>query len=182
MQLRSDIQLSTLIQAMTNVIIPAIDSENQLAQEQAQLMVGMLQLMSCQLPLQYRFDRDELTRLIEYSEQLVNTGSQCALSGNVKADFEQLAKRSDDSQRLLQRCDADPAELHIAVRQLREDISQVVKSVSSKGDIDLIGHVENIVLELSRDQLVRDRALLVVQGWEPDPEALPDINELLNGV
>ncbi|MGQ0622999.1 MAG: hypothetical protein ACT4QA_24340, partial [Panacagrimonas sp.] len=65
MQLRSEIQLTSMLKAMKDVVIPAIDPANRLAIEQSQLIVGMLGLMQHQLPIQFKFDRDELGRLVD---------------------------------------------------------------------------------------------------------------------
>lgn len=177
MQLRSEIQLATMMRSMKDVVIPAIEPGNQLAQEQAQLIMGMLNLMSRQLPLQYRFDRDELTRLIDYTDRLATHGGQ---NPSLKNDFQALSQAAESARQLLSGCGTDPAELHRAIKQLRENISELVKSVSAVGDDTLMSSIEPVILELSREQLLRDRSLLLDQGWEPEPESIPDIETLLS--
>jgi len=70
MQLSTEIQLSTIIRAMKDAVIPAVDAKNKLAMQQAQMVVGLLNLMSHQLPVQCRFDRDELQRLVTSAQSL----------------------------------------------------------------------------------------------------------------
>ena len=70
MQMRPEVQIAAMIKAMKDVVIPAVAGTNKLAEEQAKLVVGMLSLMAYQLPLQFRFDRDELARLVETSAAL----------------------------------------------------------------------------------------------------------------
>ncbi|MEH6758555.1 MAG: hypothetical protein V7676_13740 [Parasphingorhabdus sp.] len=72
MQLRPEIQIKTIIKAMVDVVMPTLQPDNQLAAEQSQLIVGILQLMEKQLPVQYLFDRDELTRLTETAKTLTS--------------------------------------------------------------------------------------------------------------
>ena len=177
MQLRSEIQLATMMRSMKDVVIPAIEPGNQLAQEQAQLIMGMLNLMSRQLPLQYRFDRDELTRLIDYTDRLATHSGQ---NPSLKNDFQALSQAAESARQLLSGCGTDPAELHRAIKQLRENISELVKSASAVGDDTLMSSIEPVILELSREQLLRDRSLLLDQGWEPEPESIPDIETLLS--
>jgi hypothetical protein len=39
--------------------------------------------------------------------------------------------------------------------------------------------MRGIVLAMSKEQLLRDRSWLLMQGWEPDPKSIPPIAELL---
>ncbi|MCK9285355.1 MAG: hypothetical protein M0P39_13860, partial [Rhodocyclaceae bacterium] len=61
MDLRPALQVQTVIKAMTDVVLPAVDPNNKLAQEQARLVIGMLHLVMQRQPLMYRYDRDELS-------------------------------------------------------------------------------------------------------------------------
>src|ERR1700756_539308 len=70
MQMRPAVQIKSMVKAMTDVVLPAIDPANKLAQEQARLVIGMLGLMAQQLPLQFRFDCDELARLLQLAAAL----------------------------------------------------------------------------------------------------------------
>ena len=47
------------------------------------------------------------------------------------------------------------------------------------GDKAALALVESTILSLSKEQLLRDRSLMLPQGWEPDPKAVPAIEELL---
>ena len=39
--------------------------------------------------------------------------------------------------------------------------------------------MKKATLAMSREQLLRERAWVITQGWEPDPKAVPPIEELL---
>ena len=88
MQLRADIQLQTAIRALTEVVAPAVDAGNALAVEQLQVVIGMLHLMAVRLPLQVRYDCDELARLLELSKalsaELDDDGHQGTISALVR--------------------------------------------------------------------------------------------------
>ena len=71
MQLRYEIALAAMMKSMTDVVIPAVDGKNDLAVQQANLVVGLLNLLAQQLPQQFRFDRDELQRLLVAREVLL---------------------------------------------------------------------------------------------------------------
>ena len=50
MDLRPSLQVQTVIKAMTDVVLPAVDPNNKLAQEQARLVIGMLHLVAQRQP------------------------------------------------------------------------------------------------------------------------------------
>ena len=176
MQLRSEIQLITMIRAMKDTVIPAVDVGNDLAVQQAQIIVGMLNLMVHQLPMQFRFDRDELQRLTAAAQKLSQLKSQDpAISEAAK----QLASCRSEAAAVLDRCATDPAELTIAVRDMREATSVLVTATERGKDKAALELVEKIVLGLSKEQLKRDRSLMLPLGWEADPSLIPAIDSLL---
>lgn len=177
MQLRSEIQLASVLKAMKDVIIPAIDPDNRLAVEQAQLVTGMLGLMQHQLPLQYRFDRDELKRLVELLQGLKVI---CDLDPALELLLGKYKGVITESRAVLDASGVDPAQLHETVRRLREVVGDVVSVANEHASEPARQRIERDVLELSREQLLRDRALVAPQGWEPDPAGLPSIHSLLS--
>ena len=42
MQMRPDIQIQSMIKALTDVVLPAVDADNKLAHEQTRLVIGLL--------------------------------------------------------------------------------------------------------------------------------------------
>ena len=173
MQLRSEIQITSIIKAMVDVVLPALDPENKLAVEQGQLVVGMLRLMETQLPLQFRFDRDELQRLLGAAAELE------AICQSEATD--ELAMARARSSGTLANCTIDPAELHQAIGTMRTAIGDTIYAVGTNStDESVVARAEKCVLKLSREQLLRDRSLLISQGWELDPDGLTPIEELLS--
>lgn len=176
MQLRPEIQITAIIKAMKDVVIPAVDSDNKLAVEQAQLIVGLLNLMAYQLPRLYRFDRDELKRLLDGASELATLRSR---DPAIMAAARQLFTCQETARRVLDRCTADPAELTDAVRDMRQATGALMSAAAKGADPATLTWIEKAVLDLSREQLLRDRSLLLPQGWEPNPAAVPDIDTLL---
>lgn len=176
MQLRQDLQLATMIKTMTDVIIPAIPGEHSLAIEQSRLIVGMLSLMTRQSDVQYSFDCDELQRLIRVADKLERI---CADQSTVRQALDQLFEKRAIGCDVLRQCGATPSELHRSVRGLRTAITQLTADVVASCSRDQQIRVETTkaVLEFSREQCLRDRALMQPQGWEKSP--LPLIDDLL---
>lgn len=177
MQMRPEIQITSVIKAVKDVLIPAIDPSNKLAVEQAQLVIGLLSLLARQLPLQFRFDRDELARLVATAEAM---GSNIKNTNpEVTTALDQLASSCLAGSRVLDHCRLDPAALVARVRELRATMGAVVSALASTDDIEIQLQAEKLVLDMSKEQLLRDRSLVKPQGWEPNPAALPDIEALL---
>lgn len=174
MQLRPDIQIQTIIKALMEDIIPALDQSNQLAMQSAQLAIGTLSLMAQHLPLAYRYDCDELTRLVETADKLKAQSVESA-----EGTQAQLESATSNAKDVLDRAKADPSELLSAIRALREASGDLVRSVYEVGSEEAIAKTESTILASSKEQLLRDRSWLLMQGWEPNPEAVPAIDTLL---
>jgi hypothetical protein len=176
MQLRPDIQIQSVMKSLKDVVLPALDPNNNLALEQGQLIMGMLHVMSQRLPLEYRFDCDELARLLELSSRLrdeLTGGDETA------AAIEGLRVSRDRGADVLDRARAEPSEVYGAVKELRSKIARVVQCVSKDGDGPSRVAMAASVRAASAEQLKRDRAWVIGQGWEPDPTAIPSIESLL---
>jgi hypothetical protein len=165
-----------MVKAMTDVVLPALDPNNRLAQEQARLVVGTLSLMAKQLPLQYRFDCDALARLIHFAHELQE---HVRGASNAQAAVEQLGACAGAASHVLERAQADPEELVRAIHSLRSAVGAVVNEVSEGASASQFAGVQQSVLAHAKDQLLRDRSWLLVQGWEPDPASVPPIDTLL---
>ena len=126
MQLRSEIQLASMIKAMKDVVIPAVDAKNDLAIQQAHLIVGLLNLMVHQLPMQFRFDRDEVQRLIAAAQSLSQLPTADRAIGEAAQQLE--ASRAAAAV-VLDRCTTDPAELVTAVRDMRETLGALMSEI-----------------------------------------------------
>jgi hypothetical protein len=176
MQLRYPIQIQSMIKAMTDVVLPALDPDNKLAQEQSRLIIGMLTLMASQLPLQFRFDCDELQRLTGFARELRQLAQG---STATRAAMAELVSNSSTAAEVLDRAKADPGELINSIRGLRTAIAAVITSVSQDGDPSAIAKVQKAVLARSKEQLLRDRSWLLMQGWETDAASVPRIETLI---
>ena len=176
MQMRPQIQIASVLKALTDVVLPAVDPGNKLAQEQLQLSIGLLRLMAQQMPLQYRFDLDELSRLLGLARDL---SAQAAGGSATRAAVEALAELSAAAQESLDSAHASPEEIEQWVRALRAAAGAVVTQVYADGEPSCRDRIRDTVLAMSKEQLLRDRAMLAAQGWEPDPAAVPPIASLL---
>jgi hypothetical protein len=176
MELRPEFQIRTMIKAMTDVVLPAVDPENKLAREQAGLVVVMLRFLAERLPLAARYDRCELTRAVKLSARL---GAHSRGGARTELAARQLREDAAAAGELLARAGADPAELESAVRVMRSAVAAFVQSVYEDGEKGCKLEVRRLVLEAAKEDLLHERAWVLPQGWELDPAAIPPIESLI---
>lgn len=176
MELRPEFLIQTVIKTMTDTVLPAVDPGNKLATEQAQLVIGMLGIVRQRLPLMYRFDRDELERSLALAADLQ---AQAADVPAVAEPLQTLAGGVASGRDVLSRAKAEPDELVAANFALREQVGALITALySSVGTSDL-KQTSALVTHHAREQLLRDRAFLIAQGWEAEPQAIPELETLL---
>jgi len=180
MQLRPAIQIQSVVKAMSDVILPALDPANPLAQEQARLCIGHLSVIAARLSLQYRYDCDELGRLLALARSVQQLPGADALAPRSLTSVADGARRGED---VLARARAEPGELVEAVQALRALTSQLLQEAFENDPSGRVSdELQRLVMDASREQLLRERAWLKVQGWEPDPDGIPAIETLLAAV
>jgi hypothetical protein len=176
MEIRPQLQIQTIIKAMIEDVIPALDQTNQLAMQSAQLTIGTLHLIAQHLPLAYRYDCDELGRLLTAAETLRGQVQGGDAARQALVELKEAGRAGAD---VLGRARAEPAEVLAAVHGLRAAVAAAVRAVYAEGSESAQLLVEATVLAMSKEQLLRDRSWLLMQGWEPDPKAVPAIDTLL---
>lgn len=177
MQMRPEIQIQSVLKAMTDVVLPALDPTNKLAQEQARLCMGLLALLGQQLPVQFKFDCEELTRLIALSHTLATEAKDDACAAT---SLTALSAATHSASQVLERAKADPSEVRDSVRSLRATTSAVVQAVYADPAAQSVAAIQRTVLACSKAQLLRDRSMLLMQNWEADPKAIPPLQQLLD--
>ncbi|SFQ33221.1 hypothetical protein [Pseudomonas borbori] len=173
MQMRPEIQIQSIMKAMSDTLMPALDPDNKLAQEQAKLIMGMLALMQKQMPVQFRFDCDELERLINFSQGMQSLGIDATDA------IGPLVQDAETAKKILAGAQSSPTDVLASVKKLRSTIGAAVTQMNAAADAAGKARLKQLMLTVSREQLLRDRSLLLMQGWEPDPDKVPTIESLL---
>lgn len=171
MQLRDDVSLDAAIGTLKDIVLPALDPANAHAQEQLQVVIGLLSLMAARRGIAWRYDLDELSRLVPFCRALAAMGSEHSA--------EALAWLTTSAADVLTRAGAGPDEVLQSIRALREASGALVSALYRDGDGALRARLSRLVLDHADAQLLRERAWLAPQGWETQPETLPDIETLL---
>ncbi|MES2492990.1 MAG: hypothetical protein V4579_06875 [Pseudomonadota bacterium] len=176
MELRPDLLLRAAAKAMADVVLPALDADNKLAQEQGQLVLASLNLVLQRLPQMYRFDCDQLERSVGFAAQVGEIAERAGGGSDAAAALVQSASAGAE---VLARAQADPAELQAANLNLYEKIGAVVTAICAEAPDAVLAEVGRAVTANAADQLLRDRAWVAPQGWEPGAAALPAVETLI---
>ncbi|MFA7415744.1 MAG: hypothetical protein WC048_14785 [Rhizobium sp.] len=177
MDLRPALQIQTVIKAMTDVVLPAVDTNNKLAQEQARLVIGMLNLVAQRQPMMYRYDRDELARFLALAETL---REQAKNLPGVNEALHAMGNSVAVGEDVLDRARAEPKELESANFDLREKVGALITAIYSGSEIGKLKHISATVTAHAKEMLLRERSWLIDQGWEADPKSLPAIETLID--
>lgn len=180
MQLRAEIQLQGIVQTMTDVILPAIALDNKLAQEQSHLIIGMLTLMAQSLSLQDCFECDELQRLIEFSAQTGLTVNANATDIPALSEPEHCKGAGKE---VLEQARAEQDEIYAAIRALRVACTSVVRSaLAGQAEMPCGKALKQVVLDVSKEQLIHERPWAVTRGFGRDPKGIPPIGDLISSL
>jgi hypothetical protein len=158
------IRLDSMSRALSSVIMPAIDPENRLAQEQAALMLGQLAMMSGQW--------DKVERYTELCHaDLVSTAQ--ALNPEGGAVTAAAAQALSDTLSTAQ----TPSEA--AFRDISAMLERLVHAVDEDGNDSFRHQLHKEVLEFGKRQAFRDRAWFAACGFDVNAGELPTIEDLI---
>lgn len=170
MDIRPETQIQSVIKAMIDVVLPAVDAENKMAQEQARLIVGTLQLVAKRLPLAFLYDCDELDRYVKHAEDLVPK-TEGHIDGTLRTELTSLAALGRN---LLDRAGTAPTEIEAAIFELRTAIGLLIQDANRSAPAGVKEAVRKSVLEMSKLELERELALVADMGFETDPAKRPE--------
>jgi hypothetical protein len=154
-----ELRIKTMVRALTEIIIPAIDRDNSLAQEQAGLLIGHLHVL-----LQHE-GREHLICEIERKglKQLADDLLAASHGGEATSAAAARLKALPD--------DVDTNTLSHAIEALIIDAG-IDGSDTFKQTCD------TLVIKHAREETRRARVWFKAIGFDHDPDALPDIDSL----
>lgn len=175
MEVRPEIQLKVVLKALTDVILPAIDPANKLANEQTRLAIGTLQMVAKRLPIAYRYDRDELERYVALSKEVMAEIGPLLESADLAA-LQGLTSQAAD---VLDRARAEPVELEETALKLRNCVSTLMEAPAIAANKTAKARMGRLILNASKTELERERALVVDMGFDTDAASLTPIEQQL---
>jgi hypothetical protein len=156
-----DLRIQNLIKALTQVVIPAIDPENALAREQAQLAIAHLQLIAAQWQKAPVFEAQSLDALRALGERLAA----------VSAGGAETRRAAAGVRGALDRPYAD----------LGRAIDALIAAALADGETGFRAELDEAVLTYGAKQAWRERVWFAGSALDPDVAELPSIDAMLRG-
>lgn len=149
----TDERLASVIRALTEVILPHLPADASLAQEQAQLAIGHLQILRLQLDSVHGFEAEELadTRALaaELAEAIDGAGDTSAAADALSAVIA-----------------GDGADVRGSLSGLNRAIERLVQAVSSDGSERARTRLMEIILRHERARVEKDRRWFLPYGFD----------------
>ncbi|WLP89063.1 hypothetical protein [Gordonia sp. NB41Y] len=163
----SENALRAVIKSLRDVVAPAVDPGDPMAQEQLALSLGTLEF------LHSRLDRSDARARFELRARLhLARGLHVVLpSGSV-----QMAEAMEQAEGLLGNVDAQVAELRAASARLGAVVAQVM---ASEVDAEVRTAMETAVLDGSEALVEFERSWYRPLGFDPHPESIRSLDDIL---
>jgi len=159
-----DLRFRTMMAALTDIIMPALDPNNSLAKEQAGLLLGSLAMIRSQIDYSHAFETVDLMAIIALAERLK------ALIGKDAHDADQAVAMGKE---VLSGRHATSA-LRTANRDVRAALRLLIERAERAGP-QIAASVQKAVLAQSDEAIQRERAWVVGTGFDVFPETLKSI-------
>lgn len=171
MQPGFELRLRTMMKAISEVVLPAIDPANRQAQEQARLVLGSLEVIRQQIDFAHWYESADLISLCNLAVELMAIKDA--------GRFEVLGELRGNGVALISRWDVSLPQLREASRALREAISAAVDGIYAEAPQVARSAVHKLVLSHAEGQLSRERAFIAGTRWDGYPESLLSIEDSL---
>ena len=175
MQLYPELRIQSAVEALTHVVIPALDPNDKLAQEQARLVVATLELARERLAVQFDYDKRELQLLIAALESV--EGSSSAALGDT-SEVGGAARALAAARDVHRRAGVSPSELRAAVGTTKAALGALTTAAYQVGG-DARRDISGAVMTLAEQMLPLVRASYAAHGFDPAAAAGPTVAELL---
>ena len=183
MLITSPRRLQTMIRAMEEVVIPAMDSGQPLAAEQANLVVMHMKVLQGQADNEFRFQLAELRHfkaLVEALKSIVplqdGDPGDPGDPGDLKARIETLLEMASPSESAGLPI---PSQVCALIDELRQASEELLRLALESRDAKLSDAAALKVLEYAEIQIQRDRVFAGPAGFDFGLDSLPGADDLV---
>lgn len=170
------LRLATLLRAMQEVVLPAIDPKNRLAIDQANIVVGNLRILLDQCEKAYQYEWVELR---EYFNLVSEICSSARSDGRADDALDAADSALAESRVLVGIDIPTQAELVARVRDLKGAADALLHTAYQHGSPEHRARVDTLVHEQAQRQLTRERVWFRKAGFELDAGQLPSMEDVL---
>ncbi|MCK9285185.1 MAG: hypothetical protein M0P39_12995 [Rhodocyclaceae bacterium] len=172
-----ELRIQTMMKAMTEVILPAIESGNDLAREQGQLMIAHLGLLARHWDKALAYDTLCLGELIRLAKRLCDEASGGPRTTAAAAALRELL-HSHAPDGAVPATQARINEVRVA---LAAGIDHLVRATEVDSSAAFHAGSAKAILDHAALQAWRDRVWFADAGMDPERAGLPSIEAMLTG-
>lgn len=170
MQPAIDLRIRSMIKALSETVLPAVDQDNKAALEQLHITLGSLALLNDQIDHAYAFEVADLRDLVAFITGLAGqAGAMAASSRAAVAEAQALA-------------DGGPVSLtrlRDAGNAVRAAITDEIGLAYARLDSAAVARLQSWLLANTMRPIARERAFVAATGFDVFPETLRPVGELL---
>lgn len=164
-----EFQLRVIVKSMKDNVLPALDSSNALALQQAGLSVATLENILQNFSSMHNAIRKDIKIHVDLAKKLQGIV-------NNKTEIDKLSAMLILADQHLNDPSNGIHDLQLVARDLRSEIGAVIRS---NKNIEIENIIMAEVLEHSERSLLLGRAFNKLMGFEPNSELVPDLKELV---
>ena len=171
------LRLQSMLRSMIEVVVPAIGAEQQLARDQAAIIVANIRLLMGQHDKVYHFLLCELREYRDLVRALQTVASAAdSATKPVPEPAAVVAPWVDDLLSMTLPAQRDLAD---TVTRLKQQADQLLEALLALGDPGAREQASALVLEQSGKQIERERSWVRSSGFDADVASVPAIDILL---
>jgi len=150
-----DDRLASVVRAVTDVIVPSLPPDAGLAREQAQLVVGHLQILRAQLDAAPAFEQEELTDARALGVALLSKGQGGAKTSAALKSLREAVEHDGSSE-------------HCRQTRMRiiQAIDLVIRGAAIDGSAAFSDHLSKTVVEMQAVRALKDRKWFALMGFD----------------
>ena len=154
-----ELRIQNLVKALSQVVLPAIDPENGLAREQAELVIAHLRLIAQQWEKAPAFEAGSGSALQALGQRLADLAEGGILTSRAAAELRSA--------------------LGQGFAAVGNAIDRLIVAVGEDGGAAFRAQLDDLVLAYGAHQAWRERVWFAGSGLDPERAELPSIDEML---
>ena len=171
------LRIHAMIRSLREVILPALPTDEMLAIDQANILVGYLGIMAEQHDRVFEYLRVELA---EYAELLSAMVEDADGAQSIEDAIAKARAALGMAAPILQMSIPRQGELGALVRSLKESVDQLLLAARQDGTPAYRQAAAQRVMLQAERQILRERAWFRASGFELEAGRLPSIDEVLS--
>lgn len=171
MQPSFEFRIATMVKALAETVLPAIDPDNRTAIEQVHIVIGSLKMLPEQIDSAHWFEVKEGDDLAIMINEIVKIEPSLA-SGDIDGELAANAA-------IIARGDVQLSAIRASNAALRKRIDTLVEAIFTDGTPEQRRAVQRKLIDRSTAQIGRERAFVAGAGFDVFPDNLLPLAEAM---